>query len=133
MLLWSPNGEGNVIDLNRVSDCAHSGTCTRPTGLAGCALAVDFHSPGDFCTLPFTSFSATKFILEASDAGNTNFQALELMSSKISSGVCDQIYAKFPGGLNITAKVLKVGSDITLRVINSENFLVNVSILKIKT
>lgn len=84
----------------------------------------------DFDTTPLTSFSATKYLVECS--GNSNYQALEIFAARILSDVDDQIYAKFPGGLNIGANVLRVGSDVVLRVTNGEIFAVSADIIKTK-
>ncbi len=90
-------------------------------------------SSEDFDLLPFASFSATKYIIEVSKPDGTNFQALEIFGTKILADVDDQVYSKFPNGLSIGVKLLKIATDVVVRITNNENFLVNVSIVKSKT
>ncbi len=85
-------------------------------------------SSEDFDTQPFVSFSATKYLIKVVNPDDSNSQALEMYGAKILTDVSDQVYAKFPDGLNIGVKLLKVASDVTLRISNNENFAVNVTI-----
>lgn len=88
-------------------------------------------SVADFDTIPFTQFSATKYLINISKPDGTNFQTIELLAAKILNDVDDQIHGKFPGGLNVSVKSFKDVTDVKLRVTNNENFLVNASIVKI--
>jgi hypothetical protein len=84
----------------------------------------------DFDAQEFSAFSATKYIIELSNAAKTQFKAFEMFASKTGAGVSDQIYSRFPGGLNLSVNLVQVATEVRLRITNGEAFTVSASIAK---
>ena len=85
----------------------------------------------DFDCIPFDSFDGVKYIIKVYNQTENRFQLVEMTGTKKDADVSDQISSRHRGPLQVSLNLVKVATDVCLRIVNSETFAVNVSILKI--
>lgn len=84
----------------------------------------------DFDVRDIDDFITTKYLIECKNLAGDELYSAELIATKISNDVSDQLYLRFKSNLSIEVKYLKVSTDTLLRITNNETSAVDVSILK---
>ena len=87
-------------------------------------------STKDFDSVPFSSFSAVKYLISIFSQVESSYKISELFAVNDGSDITDQLIYKSSSGPKVSINVLKNGSDVVLRLVNQENFEVDVSIVK---
>lgn len=94
-------------------------------------VVVPALSSVDVFTTPTQSYKASKYFLEASNSDEQKYKGFEIWSSrKGPADVVSSIFARLGDSLQIELNIMVVGSDIALRIVNNENFDLEVSIVK---
>lgn len=80
--------------------------------------------------IPVSAFISVEYQIRYSDALLTKNRILTVKALKDSEGAISTAYTVLGDKLEIFTKVIKIGTDIALQVVNNEAFDVNVVILK---
>ncbi len=84
----------------------------------------------DLDTLPLVEFSFTKYIIRLFNTAQAKHRGLELVASKKSGGVSDQVYSTVGDSLDVDVNFTTAATDTLLRLANNESYPVSYTILK---
>ena len=94
------------------------------------AFTVAAGQTKDIDSVLSSEFHSVKYQIRLTDVAATKNKVLVARASKKSSDVSDTVYSVLGDSLSVEVKVLEVGSDIVLRLVNNESFDVNGVALK---
>lgn len=95
---------------------------------------VPLSSSIDADKIALQSFKGVRYILHIKNESQDVYKTMEMLSTRVGgSDVEDNVFANLGDNIAIQANVIVQGSDVILRLINSETFPLTVSISKLIT
>jgi hypothetical protein len=91
---------------------------------------IDAGTSKDFDSTPLAEFESADYLIKVKNSALGKFKTLRMSAVKEGTDVIDQVYTKNGIEPAIKANILKVGSDVVLRIENDETFVVSAHIVK---
>lgn len=88
----------------------------------------------DIDSVKLDTFSGIKYILHFKNTTEDKYKTIELLATRINGNqIEDSVVGVLGDGINIDTNLIIDSTDVILRLINNESFLLNVSISKLIT